>query len=210
MHRLQSWRRWPHQIDKRKPRMQRNAAVNVVKERSKIDGSLKEYDKFDTGIVIHNCTIIPTPDLAKKPMQCQDFSRKIASPQTCPADLSTKCADSGEWEGEFFPGIPTIKYEILQGPTSKNPLSFKWYNAQEEILGKKMMDWMRFSVAFWHTFRGSGADPFGSATKIGHGKMVPIHWLWPKEEVRYISAVAMYTIDCCAIDWRLKCTFSCA
>ncbi|KAK4851379.1 hypothetical protein QYF36_014641 [Acer negundo] len=42
-------------------------------------------------------------------------SRKIASPQTCPADLSTKCADSGEWEGEFFPGIPTIKYE---GPTS--------------------------------------------------------------------------------------------
>ncbi|KAK4851646.1 hypothetical protein QYF36_017140 [Acer negundo] len=57
-----------------------------------------------------------------------------------------------------------------------------------------MMDWMRFSVAFWHTFRGSGADPFGSATKIGHGKMVPIHWLWPKEEVRYISAVAISVI----------------
>ncbi|TXG61022.1 hypothetical protein EZV62_012385 [Acer yangbiense] len=107
------------------------------------------------------------PEFRSTPPEILSDSRymphfKIASPQSCPADLSTKSADSGEWEGEFFPGIPTIKYE---GPTSKNPLSFKWYNAQEEILGKKMKDWMRFSVAFWHTFRGSGADPFGSATK---------------------------------------------
>lgn len=54
----------------------------------------------------------------------------------------------------------------LQGPTSKNPLSFKWYNAEEEILGKKMKDWLRFSVAFWHTFRGTGGDPFGAPTKM--------------------------------------------
>uniref|UniRef100_A0A1D1XEE8 Xylose isomerase n=1 Tax=Anthurium amnicola TaxID=1678845 RepID=A0A1D1XEE8_9ARAE len=83
------------------------------------------------------------------------------SPQTCPADLNAKC-DDGEWEGEFFPGIPKVKYE---GPKSKNPLSYKWYNAEEEILGKKMKDWMRFSVAFWHTFRGTGGDPFGAPTK---------------------------------------------
>jgi len=86
----------------------------------------------------------------------------IGNPPTCPADIDSKCSDSGEWEGEFFPGIPKIKYE---GPTSKNPLSFKWYNANEEILGKKMKDWMRFSVAFWHTFRGTGGDPFGAPTK---------------------------------------------
>ncbi|KAI0510394.1 hypothetical protein KFK09_010995 [Dendrobium nobile] len=88
----------------------------------------------------------------------------IASSQTCPADISAKCGDdsSDEWEGEFFPGISKIKYE---GPNSKNPLSYKWYNADEEILGKKMKDWLRFSVAFWHTFRGTGADPFGSPTK---------------------------------------------
>ncbi|GER52635.1 xylose isomerase family protein [Striga asiatica] len=85
-------------------------------------------------------------------------------PPTCPADITGDCsANGGEWEGEFFPGIPKIKYE---GPSSKNPLSFKWYNAEEEILGKKMKDWMRFSVAFWHTFRGTGADPFGSPTKV--------------------------------------------
>ncbi|KAL0552285.1 hypothetical protein IC582_011393 [Cucumis melo] len=90
----------------------------------------------------------------------------IADSHTCPADLNSECSHSGDWEGDFFPGIPKIKYE---GPTSKNPLAYKWYNADEEILGKKMKDWMRFSVAYWHTFRGTGADPFGAATK---------HWPW--------------------------------
>ncbi|CAL5375133.1 unnamed protein product [Camellia sinensis] len=84
-----------------------------------------------------------------------------ASPQTCPADIGKGCGD--DWEGEFFPGIPKIKYE---GPSSKSPLAFKWYNGEEEILGKKMKDWMRFSVAFWHTFRGTGGDPFGAPTKM--------------------------------------------
>ncbi|XP_078439183.1 xylose isomerase family protein [Wolffia australiana] len=83
--------------------------------------------------------------------------------QTCPADLSVECDGPSSDSDEFFPGIPRIKYE---GPQSRNPLSFKWYNAEEEILGKKMKDWMRFSVAFWHTFRGTGADPFGAPTKV--------------------------------------------
>nr|XP_028947161.1 xylose isomerase-like [Malus domestica] len=87
----------------------------------------------------------------------------IADSPTCPAsDLGSGCSGSDEWEGEFFPGIPKIKYE---GPSTKNPLAFKWYNADEEILGKKMKEWMRFSVAFWHTFRGTGGDPFGAPTK---------------------------------------------
>ncbi|TYI29341.1 hypothetical protein ES332_A05G309900v1 [Gossypium tomentosum] len=89
-----------------------------------------------------------------------------AVPETCPANLGGKCGEDGEWEGEFFPGVPKIKYE---GPSSKNPLSYKWYNAEEVILGKKMKDWLRFSVAFWHTFRGTGADPFGAPTK---------YWPW--------------------------------
>ncbi|CAO2823015.1 unnamed protein product [Amaranthus hypochondriacus] len=82
-------------------------------------------------------------------------------PPTCPAEGSG-CVDD-EWEGEFFPGIPKIKYE---GPKSKNHLAFKYYNAEEVILGKKMKDWFRFSVAFWHTFRGTGGDPFGAPTKF--------------------------------------------
>ncbi|KAJ4952933.1 hypothetical protein NE237_029765 [Protea cynaroides] len=87
----------------------------------------------------------------------------FAAAPTCPADLGSVCSGSDEWEGEFFPSIHKIKYE---GPSSKNRLAFKWYNAEEEILGKKMKDWLRFSVAFWHTFRGSGADPFGAPTKF--------------------------------------------
>ncbi|GAB2267461.1 hypothetical protein Dimus_002444 [Dionaea muscipula] len=82
-------------------------------------------------------------------------------PPTCPADDASGCSDD-DWEGEFFSGIPKIKYE---GPKIPNYLAFRYYNAEEEILGKKMKEWMRFSVAFWHTFRGTGGDPFGAPTK---------------------------------------------
>ena len=59
---------------------------------------------------------------------------------------------------EFFPGIKKIKYE---GPNSKNPLAFKYYD-ENEVVGKKTMkEHMRFSVAFWHSFKGTGSDPFG-------------------------------------------------
>jgi xylose isomerase len=60
-----------------------------------------------------------------------------------------------------FPNISRIQYE---GPQSKNPLSFKHYNAEEVVDGKTMRDHLRFSVAYWHTFRGRGADMFGMPT----------------------------------------------
>lgn len=53
--------------------------------------------------------------------------------------------------GPYFPGISKIKYE---GPTTRNPLAFAQYDANEVILGKTMKDWLRFSVCYWHTFRG--------------------------------------------------------
>ena len=61
----------------------------------------------------------------------------------------------------FFPGIDKIQYK---GPKSKDPLAYKYYNANEVILGRKIKDWCRFSVVFWHTFRGKGLDPFGGPT----------------------------------------------
>ena len=60
-----------------------------------------------------------------------------------------------------FPKISRIQYE---GPKSKNPLSFKHYNAGEVVEGKSMRDHLRFSVVYWHTFRGRGADMFGMPT----------------------------------------------
>jgi xylose isomerase len=64
---------------------------------------------------------------------------------------------------EYFPDVKAIKYE---GPDSKNPLAFKHYDADELVLGKKMADHLRFSVCYWHTFKGLGADPFGPGTII--------------------------------------------
>jgi len=58
---------------------------------------------------------------------------------------------------EAFPFIQKVQYE---GPKSTNPLAFKDYNADEVIMGKTMADWCRFSVVYWHTFRGGGMDPF--------------------------------------------------
>jgi xylose isomerase len=64
---------------------------------------------------------------------------------------------------QAFANIPKIKFE---GPKSKNPLAFKWYNPDEKIEGKTMEDHLRFSVVYWHTFRGMGADMFGSGTAL--------------------------------------------
>lgn len=60
-----------------------------------------------------------------------------------------------------FPEVSKIKYE---GPDSTNPLAFRWYNEDEIVEGKSMKDHMRFSVVYWHTFRGDGTDPFGMPT----------------------------------------------
>jgi len=62
-----------------------------------------------------------------------------------------------------FPKIKKIKYE---GADSKNPLAFKHYDADELVDGKPMKDHLRFGVAYWHTMRGTGADPFGVGTAI--------------------------------------------
>ena len=57
-----------------------------------------------------------------------------------------------------FPQVEKIKFE---GPDSKNPLAFRHYNENEEVEGRTMKDHLRFSVVYWHSFRGAGADPFG-------------------------------------------------
>ena len=62
-----------------------------------------------------------------------------------------------------FAKIPRIEYD---GPKSRNPLAFKHYNPNEKVEGKKMKDHLRFSVTYWHTFRGQLADMFGTGTAV--------------------------------------------
>ncbi|HVV69528.1 MAG TPA: xylose isomerase [Gammaproteobacteria bacterium] len=62
---------------------------------------------------------------------------------------------------EFFPNINHIKYE---GPQTKNPLAYRYYNPQQQVLNKTMEEHLRMAVCFWHTFCWSGQDIFGEAT----------------------------------------------
>ena len=63
---------------------------------------------------------------------------------------------------EYFPEIGKIKYE---GPSSYNPMAYRYYDAERVVLGKKMKDWLRFAMAWWHTLCAEGADQFGGGTK---------------------------------------------
>ncbi len=62
-----------------------------------------------------------------------------------------------------FPTVAAIAYE---GPTTDNALAFRHYDPTEVIDGRTMADHLRFSIAYWHAFRGTGADPFGPGTIV--------------------------------------------
>jgi len=64
---------------------------------------------------------------------------------------------------EFFKNISQIKFE---GRDTDNPLAFRWYDENKDVAGKKMKDHLRFACAYWHSFCGSGADPFGEPTHL--------------------------------------------
>lgn len=64
---------------------------------------------------------------------------------------------------KYFKNVGQIKYE---GPQSDNPLAFRWYDENKIIAGKSMKEYLRFACAYWHSFTGSGADPFGEPTHL--------------------------------------------
>jgi xylose isomerase len=63
----------------------------------------------------------------------------------------------------FFGNQQPIRYE---GPDSRNPLAFRWYDPDRQVMGKRMEDHLRFSVAYWHSFAWTGTDPFGGDTFV--------------------------------------------
>jgi xylose isomerase len=64
---------------------------------------------------------------------------------------------------EYFKNVSQIKYE---GTDTDNPLAFRWYDENKMIAGKTMKEYLRFACAYWHSFCGSGADPFGEPTHL--------------------------------------------
>ena len=63
---------------------------------------------------------------------------------------------------QYFPEIGKIQFE---GKESKNPMAFHYYNPEQVVAGRKMKDWLRFSMAWWHTLCAEGTDHFGGGTK---------------------------------------------
>ena len=64
---------------------------------------------------------------------------------------------------EFFQGIDQI---VFEGPESDNPLAYRWYDENRLVSGKPLKQWLRFACAYWHSFCGTGADPFGEPTHV--------------------------------------------
>ena len=63
----------------------------------------------------------------------------------------------------YFKNVPQIKFE---GRETDNPLAFRWYDENKMIGNKTMKEHLRFACAYWHSFNGNGADPFGEPTHI--------------------------------------------
>lgn len=63
---------------------------------------------------------------------------------------------------EYFPQIGKIPFE---GAESKNPLAFHYYDPERVVLGKKMKDWLKFAMAWWHTLGQASGDQFGGQTR---------------------------------------------
>ncbi|MCQ2157783.1 MAG: xylose isomerase [Bacteroidales bacterium] len=63
---------------------------------------------------------------------------------------------------EYFPDFGKIKFE---GKKSKNPVAFHYYDPEQVVAGKKMKDWFKFAMAWWHTLCAEGSDQFGPGTK---------------------------------------------
>ncbi|MDD7088414.1 MAG: xylose isomerase [Bacteroidales bacterium] len=63
---------------------------------------------------------------------------------------------------EYFPQIGKISFE---GPESKNPLAFHYYEPERIVHGKKMEDWLKFAMAWWHTLGQASGDQFGGQTR---------------------------------------------
>ena len=79
---------------------------------------------------------------------------------------------------EYFPTIGKIPFE---GPESKNPLAFHYYEPEREVLGRKMKDWLKFAMAWWHTLGQASGDQFGGQTR---------HYAWDEGECPVCRAKA--------------------
>jgi len=73
----------------------------------------------------------------------------------------TPTSKENEAMASEFAQIPAVPFE---GPDGQSSIAFRYYQKDRLVLGKRMEDQLRFAVAYWHSFCGTGSDPFGGAT----------------------------------------------
>ncbi|XP_060074405.1 uncharacterized protein LOC132554121 [Ylistrum balloti] len=86
------------------------------------------------------------------------------APASSSSDEGSSCASFDASDAVFFAGIDKIPFRPSGG--ANDTMAFRHYDPKQVVMGRTMEDWLRFSVCFWHTFRGTGADPFGFPTLI--------------------------------------------
>ncbi|MHA1158791.1 MAG: xylose isomerase, partial [Alphaproteobacteria bacterium] len=62
---------------------------------------------------------------------------------------------------DFFDQKDVVRYT---GDADTDTLSYRWYDPDRMVLGKRMEDQLRFAVCYWHSFAWPGGDPFGGET----------------------------------------------
>ena len=93
---------------------------------------------------------------------------------------------------EYFPGIGKIKFE---GKDSKNPMAFRYYDAEKVINGRKMKDWLKFAMAWWHTLCAEGGDQFGGGTKQFSWNGDPDPLQAAKNKMQVLSLCRRWVLD---------------
>jgi xylose isomerase len=61
----------------------------------------------------------------------------------------------------LFSGVEPVRFE---GPNTKNEFAYRVYDKDRVVLGKRMDEWLKVAVCYWHSFNWPGADIFGGGT----------------------------------------------
>jgi xylose isomerase len=86
---------------------------------------------------------------------------------------------------EYFPFIGKVPFE---GTESKNVLAFHYYEPERIVMGKKMKDWMKFAMAWWHTLGQASGDQFGGQTRCTNGIRPNVPYSGPR--TRWMQALS--------------------
>ena len=61
----------------------------------------------------------------------------------------------------LFSTVEPVRFE---GPNTSNEFAYRVYDKDRVVLGKRMEEWLKVAVCYWHSFNWPGQDIFGGGT----------------------------------------------